>query len=767
MPETAKQFIKKNFKDSRWQYGADDYFAPSWIKAIDRSEDGRKIQENSRAMLRWIKHYTSNSNKMSFLTGIYKYFYFKWKELPYQSEIMHYLTESSWFPSIKGYLKPSEVFLDRPELREIFGNQLPYAPKDVDEKTAELLGIRSTATSSQLLNYLKGIAQKPASQANWRVVERIYDFLSARWRPELRQEFEHESLILIRRPSPRWVSSEQALWPDLSSIFGESYVYLSTQYESRYDFFVNKVGVEREIDEEQYARAWLNMSRQKQQDPVRIKQALEKIYPVLLKVANKTPLPEWWNDYVISVRIWTQNSRFVASSEVFFPDDRDLEQLFRKKGVEFTWLPKNADSYAQYYPLYSSLGVQSLVDHVNLSAEMGIDESEIVRSTNPLLTLAAKRAVCYYLWTERDMNPEYRKLRENGILEDFLRTEEYIVPSLSVSYVLGDRISTDDESVAYWDQRKRRLYYLDPVAHERVKVEVSTILARKLAREYRKLDDFIGRLLEATDPTADAIIRKKNLSFSREDLRWLQSIMNFTHTQLPIGNLDEEPDKSIAPLIDEPITNETTAVETALEQIFGGEPPDRADSPNTESEYARNSRTRDGIHSDSSSRVIPYGSKDDRPQSRSSAYIPIIVEQDSENSILQDAKKTREYSRTDEEVIVLERVKKEDLEKFERKLEIMPYANEGYDLFTTDRDGRKFYIEVKSFLGAWTLEGFWGMTPTEFKYAKDLGSSYWLYFVEYKLDPQKFHITRIQDPFNKITRYIFPEGWRKLSEERD
>jgi len=100
---------------------------------------------------------------------------------------------------------------------------------------------------------------------------------------------------------------------------------------------------------------------------------------------------------------------------------------------------------------------------------------------------------------------------------------------------------------------------------------------------------------------------------------------------------------------------------------------------------------------------------------------------------------------------------------------VMPDRNTGYDVESfkegsPDRVDR--YIEVKGLSGDWNDLGV-GLTPSEVEFGAAKGDEFWLYIVEYALDPDQAIIHRIQNPIEKLTDYRFDRGWIELCTERD
>jgi hypothetical protein len=68
-------------------------------------------------------------------------------------------------------------------------------------------------------------------------------------------------------------------------------------------------------------------------------------------------------------------------------------------------------------------------------------------------------------------------------------------------------------------------------------------------------------------------------------------------------------------------------------------------------------------------------------------------------------------------------------------------------------------VAVRGLTGAWDRTGI-PLTKAELREAQERGERYWLYVVEYALDPEKPVVTRIQDPWGKVDEFRFDDGWR-------
>lgn len=99
-----------------------------------------------------------------------------------------------------------------------------------------------------------------------------------------------------------------------------------------------------------------------------------------------------------------------------------------------------------------------------------------------------------------------------------------------------------------------------------------------------------------------------------------------------------------------------------------------------------------------------------------------------------------------------------------RKPQEMPHENPGYDVLSRDSSGKIRFIEVKSLSGLWSDYSPAALSNTQFEEARKQNEAYWLYVVEEALSATP-RLYCIQDPANRITQYLFDNGWISVSEE--
>ena len=96
----------------------------------------------------------------------------------------------------------------------------------------------------------------------------------------------------------------------------------------------------------------------------------------------------------------------------------------------------------------------------------------------------------------------------------------------------------------------------------------------------------------------------------------------------------------------------------------------------------------------------------------------------------------------------------------------MAHHNPGYDIISRSiTHNIERYIEVKSTSGDWEEALHIALTKEQFKEAKRRQEHYWLYVVENAESDTAAQIHCIQNPAQKIDKYIFDYHWKTEVEE--
>jgi hypothetical protein len=100
------------------------------------------------------------------------------------------------------------------------------------------------------------------------------------------------------------------------------------------------------------------------------------------------------------------------------------------------------------------------------------------------------------------------------------------------------------------------------------------------------------------------------------------------------------------------------------------------------------------------------------------------------------------------------------------EVEQMPHHNPGFDIKSWHPETHEpRLIEVKGLRDEWTGRGV-KLSRTQIMNAEEYGDEYWLYVVEFAIDPKQRKIHAIQNPFFKASEFWFDYVWREVADER-
>lgn len=711
------------FREIRHCRLLEDNVAPSWLSALTYgmgSQDSPEVTERRcHSLLKWLQRNLKKNRGCPSWAHMAKWIGSSKNLLPYESEFLYCLKNAPWFPSTKGLKRPSEVFLDKPEIRDIFGDTAPYALGEVDQKVVEFLGLRTSISTEELLILLRDWSQRPSSEVDKELVAQIYHTLSARNVAAFADRFRQERLIFVPGSDPAWLSSEQVIWPDLSSVFGDTFVYLEPHYPKLRSFFTEGLGVAAKVGEEEYAKAWLRLTEQKDLSPDRVEPALEEILERLVPIVRREAKPEWWEDFKARVKVWGESvsgKGFVSPQEVFVPDDPEYREIARRWGVWFAWMPR-CIPFPKVLALYRALGARVLSEEVTVELAGLREEAQPWKAR--FLTPEAKGLIVRKIWAEDQ--EAYRALRESGLLESLLHTEECEAPGLRLRVRLHWR-EEERESRTFWDTKMCRLFVDDRnIDGEILRGLLAEELCRHLLRGVQGLDlrDFVHKSLTANEERAEHFRNKEHLTLPDEEKAWMEGIFEEAEQGIPAA-ISGEPQPS-PPMGPAPIV-----------------------SPVREDQARKRRRQKERLRS----YVEPSPSGEDWQEPSEVAAEEETVQQQ------------------------IERVAIEFVLEWERRAGRLPrerqHSAPGWDIDSHEwtEDGQERLarlIEVKALSGEWDEYDI-GLTQREFWEARDRGDKYYLYVVEHALDPSQRRLYIIQGPAVKANEFRFDGEWKKVAE---
>jgi len=298
-------------------------------------------------LLRLLQKQWSEISKYKELT--YEWQYYSWYSAHTDSTWVHLLKNTSWLPTIQNTLaKPSEVFLDKPEIREVLGDTVPYlAVKIENEDFIETLGINTQANVENVLNYLKALIERKSEDK--KKFEKLYKFLDDHFEEDserIKEEFANKRLIFVPDTNNKYYRENEVLWKDVSNIFGKNRVYLEKHYPKLNKFFLEKLGISEKPIPKDYADVLCSIS-EKSVVSSEDKKIVIRIYEELNrnlnpdKIENPISEEDWWNDFIEKSIFLTDKGEFRSNDgDIFINDTNELYELFKdEEDIGFLWLP--------------------------------------------------------------------------------------------------------------------------------------------------------------------------------------------------------------------------------------------------------------------------------------------------------------------------------------------------------------------------------------------------------------------------------------------
>lgn len=805
----------RRFQSTTTKY-ATVYLMPS---AFWKCNSISKLQYES--LIQYFNYLFSKNRNYRFRTRLV-WFYRTSKSASIESPIEYYLRESPWLQTQKGLHKPGECFHEDPNLRQIFGNELPYVSVPVPEELLEKFGVRRDAETETVIDYLKQISGGEAISID--ASTGIYNALTGR-RDLDESVFTENRLIFIpaiNGKSSQWCSSAEVIWDDISDLTDDSvFESLELHYpDTLKDFFINRLGVKETIDANIYADLWLNLQSKPKLSDRDWKLYCKAFQNVRLAV-NRVEKPEWLLEFKVSAKLYSENNSWVSSDDenaAFLPDLDSLRKEFSKK-VPFI---KRIDDHPYQW-------MQSLVSFLGFECfSEVIDEDLVTTDLHSLLPqnryftdFSIKLLVRLLANRVSEGREIAEKVKSSGILSNLLNIREAVVDRIKIKlYIPHTAISivTTDRSV-FLDLKENLLYVKDGVDPEDIKDELERLIIDRLLKdisnrqEREAFEDSISKILGVSSRERYRKLwdKKPSWSIPKDILTFIDRLVRDRITH-PLEIKSQGTVESNEAESEPKVINDTGSRKGSISErhpIAGGQRDRGSQAEDADHKPSRNEQSGSYSHDNHGQGDRPT-SKAQNPVSsgsRTPSDLPNPGQQTSRNSYRADQKpagfkgnssrsnnvanainqgrrsKLRSY-------VVSELVEPGDEDKFEntteqkeyrkelgKKAELivvedlkakgfevvrMPEGNRGYDIEAKNPiTGELFFVEVKGDAYAWSDKGV-GISRAQYETGLEKRASFFLAVVDNLASvPGSPHY--IKDPISYITEYRFDSGWTDLS----
>jgi hypothetical protein len=432
----------------------------------------------SKSLLKWLNvqeyKYSSWENSFDICWDKLRvcYFYYSSKSEGHTSCLKLALQNVRWIPTKKGFFKPSEVFLDKPEIRKVLGDKVPFLTKNltINENLADFLGIQKSVRPKKLVELLENLSLEKKSKLE--LIENIYETISSEELDyDIIEKFNDKSLIFLplENAGKKWFKADEVSWEDQGEVLGSDSKYLEKFYPNLKEFFVEIIGVKENLDEEVFARRWLELQEDPYDKPEKNQEVLKQIFEEIKHTLESPEEFPWLSDFLENIKFYSESNKFVSSDHLYVPDDGLLQKEISEQEVEFTWRPPES-SQLEWFNFFKTAGVKFLKEEVEISL-LNLEKPEETQA-NQYLTDGAKKLILARL---KEQHSDYF---EEEIIEGIIQTKEVYVDKLEIEYCLED--STVTEAIAFWKIEDNQLYINKESNKFKIQSEISEQISNQI-----------------------------------------------------------------------------------------------------------------------------------------------------------------------------------------------------------------------------------------------------------------------------------------------
>lgn len=489
----AKEEIRKHItKLYEYRQTVKIYRSPDICDILER----KNLEKNKKLLTILDQHWEHYNN---FVEWTDYYFHYGWQPRKNESDWFRDISETNWLPAIQNALvKASEAFLDKPEIREVLGDNVPYLTAEIkNEDFIKAIDINAEANVEGVLNYLKVLVEQECDDKN--KFEKLYNFLNNNYKYKINDVFKSHPLIYVPNTAKKFFTSHEVLWQDVSDIFGENRGYLEEHYHDLRDFFVEKISVSEKPSPKDYADVLVDLS-QKDVIADEDEQIILKIYKELnyhLNPDAQEPIyrEDWWDDFIGKPIFFIGSEKFYYNKEnVFINDSQELYNLFKNEvNIAFLWLPH--DYHPDKIKFFIEAARLRYLSEAEITPNFGggsyLNESHTAQVRNSMPYI-----IRYLYWNE---HIKYESLKKNGVFEEIINLEVCSVDELQVKYTVQIHSSMPTTSVTCTADAQHCLLHNNKLyipKEPEIDMDHAAIELSKIFGEIKGLDDFIISIFE-------------------------------------------------------------------------------------------------------------------------------------------------------------------------------------------------------------------------------------------------------------------------------
>jgi len=447
-------------------------------------------------------------------------------------------SSSPIFPTTeRKFVKPSEAFLDKPEIRLILDDSVAYhAISITNEDFIRTLGISTKATVDAVLNQIKMLAEDKVEDERFVFLYLFLDRLSSGDSNEIKEFFRINRVIYV--PKAGYFNSREVIWQDLRNVFGSNRAYLEKHYPDLKRFFIDIIGVSEKPTIKDYADVLIDLSKKisvTKADETTILKIYEELENYLKqhKLFIRGGIPDWWQDFLKERIFWTNKNEFWKNDDnIFVIDDNKLYDLYRD-APQLAFLKLSKDYHPDKLRLLLTVSnIKKISKEIDVQPYFSKQPTYEQQKTGSLVLI--QRPILAYLWERH--NAQYEQLKRNDKMSDFRNIQLYSVGKLGVKYILKGIEQTSNNPVLL---HENRIYV------QRNQLDDQDFLGIEIAKffgDIQGLDQYIINLLNRKPEGIEEFLRKQSISLPNEEWEWFSKLFHPSTEKK-----EESPDESPPP----------------------------------------------------------------------------------------------------------------------------------------------------------------------------------------------------------------------------
>lgn len=472
--------------------------------------------------------------------------------------------------SLRGTLAPTrkrmtvplaESYYRTAEIRTLLGDNLPYVEAELTEAMLDACGVTRRLDALALVKRLKQL--KTETGGTTKQVQGIYRALDERlWDSDaayIKQAFSQEDLIQVKGVHKRWFKPGEVAWSSSSTFLDSLYPPLHSLYRDFSKFFINKLGVPRELPTAKWVEALTrlctveNLHERKVEALTIYRRANRDLGP---KFGRDVQVPDWIETFRAEAVFVNQRGEVVANDDFLFANDApDIAALFEDDEDLSFLAVSNLE-----VPRLSRLLDAAEVSRLSRAITYGVRNADS-GVVNEDLTERVRRAVHFFARVLYAQHPEaFEQALDEGRFAHLKNFDVAEVPQIDMVVSLGDYSRETTADIALSEDR-----VLYRTGARSVTDMLAAVLSQFLGTSTDLADTFARILMESEAAGIEDFLGIRNIGALPSDL------LDALDRSAGLATEEDEADGTEGTFVERPDGEQETTSETEDSVATDGE----------------------------------------------------------------------------------------------------------------------------------------------------------------------------------------------------